>query len=100
MWIHNPTNKAYEIVWDKEKYKIAANGISEIPKEIAQKYFLRFLPESALSPSNLEGLLKQALRFFGKSFRNEEDREFLDQFTITMKKDELDKYLASSLKKS
>jgi len=95
MWIYNPTKEKYEIVWGGEHVTIAPNGISEIPKEVAQKYFLKFLPEAALNPDNLEGLMKHALRFFGKSYRKEEDREFLDQFKVASKREELEKYLAS-----
>ncbi len=98
MWIYNPTKSEYKITWGREDFFITP-GVSEIPKEIAQKYFLRFLPDEAMTPSNLEGLLKQSLRYFGKSIRKEGDKEFLDQFVVTKQKDELDKFIHSGFKK-
>ncbi len=98
MWVYNPTEKEYNITWGRENFKIKS-GINEISKEVAQKYFLRFLPDEAMTPSNLEGLLKQSLRFFGKTIRKEEDRKFLDQFVVTQKKDQLDKFLSAGFKK-
>lgn len=92
MWIYNPTQAKYKITWGREDF-IITPGVSEISKEVAQKYFLRFLPEEAMTPSNLEGLLKQSLRHFGKNIRIDGDKEFLDQFVVTQKREELDRFL-------
>ena len=96
MWIFNPTPEEYNLTFNKVSWKVKANSISEISEEVAQKYFLRFLPETALTPDNLKKLLAKSLRYFGKSINNEDDQIFLDQFKIARAREELSDYLQNA----